>query len=128
MQPIECAPGNPACPDGNPTFADLEEYGFGDFPCLGGPIRIENPQEGDQAGPVTITNIDPDNTFDFTVDEDFAVIGVIVKGGPNANVYDYRPNGIQEDTNLHAPVNPNNNTFYGLSYIDFCYVPDGNNT
>ncbi|MFJ8588896.1 hypothetical protein ACIRD2_30165 [Streptomyces sp. NPDC093595] len=120
VQPVEVA--------GNPTFASLDPEVWGTFNCQGQPIRIEDPEEGDTSGPITITNIDANNTFDFEVDEDFAVIGVIVKGGPNANVYDYRPTGIQADENLHAPINPNNGQFYGLSHIDFCVVPDGNNT
>lgn len=51
-----------------------------------------------------------------------SVIGVAVKGGPNTNFYDYRPNGVTSGTGLHAPVNPDNNKFYGLSHISFCYV------
>jgi hypothetical protein len=49
-----------------------------------------------------------------------AVLGVIIKGGPNANFYDYGA-GSTGDGNLHAPVNPNNNMFYGLSHFSFCY-------
>ncbi|MER6344509.1 hypothetical protein ACWC10_09450 [Streptomyces sp. NPDC001595] len=120
VQPVEVP--------GNPTFASLDPEVWGTFDCEGTPIRIEDPQEGDVSGPVTITNVDDNNTFDFVIDDDFAAIGVIVKGGPNANVYDYRPTGIQADENLHAPINPNNGTFYGLSHIDFCLIPDGNNT
>ncbi|KMS69626.1 hypothetical protein ACM01_34245 [Streptomyces viridochromogenes] len=77
---------------------------------------------------VTILNIDTDNTFDFEISDDFNAIGVLVKGGPNTNVYDYRPTGIQADQNLHAPVNPMNMTYHGLSHLDFCLVEDGSNT
>lgn len=77
---------------------------------------------------VTISNIGTDNTFDFEISDDFAAIGVLVKGGPNTNVYDYRPTGIQADQELHAPVNPANMTFYGLSHLDFCLVEDGYNS
>jgi hypothetical protein len=45
---------------------------------------------------------------------------VIAKGGPNANVYTYLTE-VTSDTGLHAPVNPNNNRFFGLSHISFCY-------
>jgi hypothetical protein len=58
--------------------------------------------------------------FDFTFTGDFVAAAVIVKGGPNANLYDYRPDGEDADTGLHAPVNPNNDEFYGLSHISFC--------
>jgi hypothetical protein len=51
------------------------------------------------------------------------VYGVAAKGGPNANFYDYRPDGETSDTGLHAPVNPSNGKYYGLSHISFCFVP-----
>jgi hypothetical protein len=50
---------------------------------------------------------------------------VIVKGGPNANLYDYTPDGAAADTDLHAPVNPANGGFYGLSHISFCVAAAG---
>jgi uncharacterized repeat protein (TIGR01451 family) len=63
-------------------------------------------------------------TFRFTLTGDFVAAGVIVKGGSNANFYDYRPDGNAADTGLHAPVNPNNGKFYGLSHISFCLTDD----
>ena len=63
-------------------------------------------------------------TFRFTLTGDFVAAGVIVKGGPNANFYDYRPDGNAADTFLHAPVNPSNGKFYGLSHISFCLLED----
>jgi hypothetical protein len=56
--------------------------------------------------------------FDFTSNK--GVDAVIVKGGPNANVYDYNPE-VTSGTGLHAPVNPSNGNYYGLSHISFCY-------
>ena len=44
---------------------------------------------------------------------------VIVKGGPNANVYAY-PSGATGDTGLHTPFN-DLSKFYGLSHVDFCW-------
>lgn len=61
--------------------------------------------------------------FDFTATGGGAVVGVAVKGGPTVNFYDYRPGAASSGTALHAPVNPNNNKFFGLSHISFCYVP-----
>jgi outer membrane biosynthesis protein TonB len=51
------------------------------------------------------------------------VLGAIVKGGPVANFYDYRPGGVLLGTSLHPPVNEQNKKlpFYGLSHVDFCY-------
>ena len=45
-----------------------------------------------------------------------------MKGGPVANFYDYRPDGEDADTDLHAPFNPASQEFYGLSHIDFCVI------
>jgi len=59
--------------------------------------------------------------FDFTA-SGATVLAVIVKGGADANFYDYRPAGASSGTGLHAPVNPTNELFYGLSHISFCYT------
>ncbi|WP_329385162.1 prealbumin-like fold domain-containing protein [Streptomyces sp. NBC_01351] len=69
---------------------------------------------------ITLRNTSQGQVFDYTFDGDFTALGVIVKGGPNANFYDYRPGGNTADTSLHAPINPNNNRYFGLSHIDFC--------
>jgi len=46
---------------------------------------------------------------------------VIVKGGNNANLYDYRPGESLGDTGLHAPINRHNQKPYDLSHVSFCY-------
>jgi hypothetical protein len=48
------------------------------------------------------------------------VRAVIVKGGPNANVYRY-PGGDFSDGLLAPPRNPKNGKPYGLGYVTFCY-------
>lgn len=47
------------------------------------------------------------------------VEGVIVKGGPGANVYDYASPGSLGDSDLRAPGRKE------VSHISFCYVPGG---
>jgi hypothetical protein len=54
------------------------------------------------------------------------VDAVIVKGGPNANVYRYSEE--TSDTNLRAPINESNGQPYGLSHISFCYDVGGGQT
>jgi hypothetical protein len=44
---------------------------------------------------------------------------VIVKGGPNANVYAY-PGESSGDTGLHSPFNGPDH-YYGLSHVSFCW-------
>src|SRR5919198_252752 len=68
-------------------------------------------------GPITI-DVHGD-TFDFT--STVPVGTVIVKGGPNANVYTYTTVTFS-DTGLHAPNN-GPDMFYGLSHVEFCAPP-----
>lgn len=133
--PAAAVPGDPSASGeqpvevpGNPTFATLPAT-ITPFDCdrivTVDPVTAGSFGDDDE---VSILNIGTDNTFDFTISDDFAAIGVLVKGGPVANVYDYRPVGIQADQELHAPVNPMNMTYYGLSNLDFCLVEDNYNS
>jgi hypothetical protein len=89
----------------------------------------------DESNPITSGNHDVDGdgdddifitvnggaqTFDWSTDEGLLIHAVFVKGGPDGNLYDYRPAGATSDTGLHAPVNPQNQNFYGLSHLSFC--------
>src|SRR5919106_3191071 len=82
---------------GNPDCADL--LGADDFLFehkTGVPTDETIPLSFDGlTGSVTVDvrNTDDGQVFDFTFDGDFAAAAVIVKGGPNANFYDYRPDG-----------------------------------
>ena len=104
-------PGNPDCGDvisGDDIFE----------------LKIQPVEDGTYPGPegfsVTIEVNETDQTFDWTANH--TVLVVVVKGGPNANLYDYQPLGGETgDTGLHAPDNPNNDKFFGLSHISFCY-------
>jgi uncharacterized repeat protein (TIGR01451 family) len=71
-------------------------------------------------GTLTITVDGTAKTMAFSFSGDFVAAGVIVKGGPNANFFDYRPDGNDADTGLHAPINAMNGEFYGLSHFAFC--------
>lgn len=98
-------PGNPSC----------VELGF---PLGGDDFKIENPVSGTYEllfGTVTITTEDG-IYFDWT--STFNVFGVIVKGGPNANLYDYRPDGSYGDYGLHSPIH--GGSIPEISHIEFC--------
>ena len=86
--------------------------------CDGVKIEAENIQVGATYGPVTITAYDG-KYVSFTSSEPIGL--VIVKGGPNANLYDYNP-AVTSDSNLHAPYNPNSGKYYGISHVNFCEV------
>ncbi|WP_345015600.1 hypothetical protein [Streptomyces shaanxiensis] len=128
VQPIEITAEQ--VPGGNPTFADLEELGFGDFNCAFEPFKVEPVTAGTHNFPspingsvtIELVNTADGPTFNFRINGEFATIGVIVKGGPNANFYDYRPDGIGSDEALHAPINPMSGDYYGLSHVDFCVI------
>jgi len=59
---------------------------------------------------------------------DFGPELLIVKGGTLANIYNYKDYadatpGVADtlsDTGLHAPYNPHNEKWYGISHIDMC--------
>jgi hypothetical protein len=91
----------PTTVGGNPTCADL---GLADY-----------------SGDITTTDILEDNIkvgINFTADP--PVLAVIVKGGPGANIYDYRPGGSTGDTGLFTPINPSNGKHFGFSHVLFC--------
>jgi uncharacterized repeat protein (TIGR01451 family) len=64
------------------------------------------------------------NLVDFEIEDGDPLAAVVVKGGSNANLFDYRPDGETADTDLHAPLNPENGQFYGLSHISFCWAEE----
>jgi hypothetical protein len=92
-------------------------------------LKINNPSDGTFSADGFSVTIDVRSTadgqvFDFTVTapEGGVTLGVVAKGGPNANFYDYRPSGEDADTGLHSPFNENSGQWYGLSHISFCFV------
>ncbi|MDP3985050.1 MAG: hypothetical protein Q8Q52_08630 [Acidimicrobiia bacterium] len=74
--------------------------------------------DGSSEGGVTIQVNGAAQTIDWT--SSVLIGAVFVKGGHDGNLYDYRPAGATSDTGLHAPNNPKNNGFFGLSHITFC--------
>jgi hypothetical protein len=119
MQPsiAQCDQGvTPVFIVGNPDAADLGfDFGFKPQPepPLSDTYTFPAP---DGVNTVTITS---DGVyFDWT--STLSIDAVIVKGGPNANVYYYDPE-VNCDNGLHSPINPNNGNPYAISHIEFCY-------
>lgn len=110
VDPIRVA-GNPNCPG----------QGFG----IGFKPQPEPPPAGTYTIPgtshtltITYASTSAGQTFDWT--STLGMDAVIVKGGPNANLYIYNPPAASlGDTGLHAPVNPNGQ-YAGVSHIEFC--------
>jgi hypothetical protein len=98
---------NPGCDDVAPGTIEL---------------KVEDPTSGTSSdGTLTVT-IDVSDTADgqvFDWESNIGVDAVIVKGGPDSNVYFYSPEATG-DTGLHAPEVPSGK-WAGLSHISFCY-------
>jgi hypothetical protein len=128
--------GNPSCTTlnaDNTTFPTItSDFGFkvdgaptGTFPfdeSNGGELTGGAPS--DPANSVTISNVETvtlGEIFDWSAT--MGIDAVIVKGGPNANAYVYDPEAFGDD-DLHAPLNPENGKYFGISHIEFCYDYD----
>lgn len=99
---------------GNPSCTDLGyDFGFKPQPEPP-PSGIYNFPEG--INTVTITS---DGTY-FDWLSTLGIDAVVVKGGPNANVYVHDPEEFS-DNSLHSPINPINGQPYAISHIEFCY-------
>jgi hypothetical protein len=106
-------PGNPSCPAGTTTLtiqaAQFDDLGVGES-------RTFN--QGALSVTITVTAVNAEGeptAFSFTSNS--PVTRVIVKGGPNANVYIYAAPGVTSDTGLTAPDGK------GISHISFCFPP-----
>jgi hypothetical protein len=82
-------------------------------------VKFDPPNSGTSDG-VTLTVVGP-GTVDWS--STVPIGAVIVKGGPNANLYFY--DGATSDTGLVTPTNPHNGKLYGLSHVDFCAPDEG---
>jgi hypothetical protein len=103
----------PTVEQGNPSCTDLG-YAAG--------LNVDPPATGTfDEGTLTIVVTRVDESFDWE-SVTSPVEAVIVTGGPNANVYAYDPPSMG-DTELLAPINPENQKPYGLSHMDFCFTP-----
>ena len=119
---VSSSDGDPGPPSGNgiePVFVPDNPtcgcLGYGDYekkiePVVSGTYNIDSTN--------TITIVVSGSYFDWT--STIGIDSVVVKGGPNANLYVYDPEALS-DTNLHAPINPSNGQPYGLSHVSFCY-------
>jgi plastocyanin len=96
------------------------------------PVKVEgNPKCADY-GLTTVAKFDPVNsgtkngvtltkhdTYYVGWTSTVAIDWVIVKGGPNANIYKYATDTFDDDW-LRAPTNGDNGKPYGLSHVEFC--------
>src|SRR3712207_1744705 len=103
-------PDNSNCAQLNPDFEELRVNAPADGTFTDGTLSVTIDVRNTASGPV----------FDWT--SNLGVDAVVVKGGDDGNAFVYDPPSESKgDTGLHSPVNPNNNQFFGLSHISFCY-------
>jgi hypothetical protein len=104
----------------NPTCVDLAPEGANWTQLKVDPVENGTSTDGTLTVTITVRETDDGPVFDWT--SNIGVDAVFVKGGPNGLLYVYDPPAESTgDTGLHAPVNPNNDKFYGLSHVSFCY-------
>ena len=82
----------------------------------------DNPE--DIAGTIDFHFYKKDGSWMFDWKSDVGVCALVVKGGPNALLYDYSNLMPTSDTGLHAPFNPHSGKYYGLSHISGCAAPE----
>jgi hypothetical protein len=116
---------------GNPTCSEAMGSGWtglGPRINFGSGTNDQFPQEdgtynvnfGGLTGTVTLSGGARFVAFQFSAPID----GFIVKGGPNANLYDYRPiNGTDHDNGLRSPDHPSAGQIPGVSHVDICFAP-----
>jgi len=121
LTPAGAASVTPTFVSGNPSCAGPNEslgfaHGFKPTP-EGNPTGTFPLPNG---GSITVTENGAQTGIDWT--STFPILAVIVKGGPNANVYYYTPGGSLGDTGLVTPLN--NSQPFGLSHVEFCWNTD----
>lgn len=119
-----CTTADPSYPEG--IVPQLTPNG--NPPLCSGGVRVDPARAGTFAlggGTVTIviTNTSCGQVFSWTASEGVEMHEIVAKGGPVANIYDYKGKDPLPlyDGGLHSPVGPNGR-YYGLSHIDFCFT------
>jgi len=109
--------------DDNPTCGELAPEGTSWTEFKVEPVEDGTFSDGTLTVTIDVTDTDDGPVFDWT--SNIGVDAVFVKGGPGGLLYLYDPPAESTgDTGLHAPVNPQNDKFFGLSHLSFCYDKD----
>lgn len=119
--------GNPNCAainaSSDPAFAHItSNFGFKIDPPASGTFTFTNGSGktltgGAPSSPTSTVTVTIQNSTTFDWLSNRAIKAVIVKGGPNANVYPYNPFSFGDTT-----LTTVNNSF-GISHIEFCFEP-----
>lgn len=108
--PVHAAAVTPIVVPGNPTCVGLG-YAFG--------VKVDPPKPGTYSlGYGSFTWTTSDGVY-FNWTSTIGVDAVLVKGGPNANLYVYNPESFG-DTGLHSPLNASGRPA-AISHIEVCF-------
>jgi hypothetical protein len=107
--------------NGNPPLLGAQPPGYS--------ARIEDPSSGTIyfGGYMIRYEIYNEGRFlKFWAEGDYPIVEkVVVKGGPNANSYDYSIDPVSSDCNLCAPDHPNDGSIPQISYFDiYVSIPE----
>jgi LPXTG-motif cell wall-anchored protein len=111
----------------NQTCADLAPAGATWTEVKVDPVEDGTFGDGTLEVTIDVTETDDGDALVFNWTSNIGVDAVFVKGGPGGLLYIYDPESTG-DTGLHAPVNPNNDKFFGISHVSFCYDEDQGTT
>lgn len=107
----------------NPTCGDLAPEGATWIEFKVEPAADGTFTDGTLTVTIDVRETDDGPVLDWT--SNVGVDAVFVKGGPGGLLYVYDPPAESTgNTGLHAPVNPRNDMFFGLSHVSFCYDKD----
>lgn len=100
---------------GNPTCVSLG-YALG--------VKFDPPNVVANPYGITFTK-SADGIYLTSWSSDVPVAAVLVKGGPDANLYKYDPAALGDVANpgLHSPDHPNPGQFPAISHLEFCINP-----
>jgi hypothetical protein len=117
--PVAAGQGEPILVEGTPSCESLglTPFSYKVEPAESGIYGLDEYWGGLNTVTVTI----PDLTFDWSTT--LGIDAVIVKGGPDANLYTYTQESMSNAgyPSLHAPVNPGNGMYYDVTHIEFCF-------
>lgn len=114
--------GNPNCDEYNYIGFKIDNDAY-DVPPFAGTYYFDSEHFVTLTTSVICTGDDCEEAEENSLDwiSNFPVDAVIVKGGPNANMYVYEPASMG-DAGLTPPINERTGFPFGLSHIEFCYA------
>jgi hypothetical protein len=114
-------PGNFVASDDDQVCYELAQLGGWDVTSEMRGFKIDPPtSHADAAGTYTISH--KGLQLAWSTNPGYSLLAVIVKGGPNFNLYDYQGSGLDADSGLTSPLHKNK--IPAISHYNVCWQPD----